>query len=227
MKKYLAVITMLLALGLSAGAASQSHRHTPRTAQADTTRNSQDAIEAYSDTTSAAMPSADSDWQEDQSTDNSDKDRIDAFFESLDSNDFAEMMFVLCVLAIIFVLSPIGIIIAIAYFLLRNRREKYKLAQMAMQNGQPIPDKLLDERKSGNNGDTYQTGIRQVCLGVGLMFFLGYTAGKIGVGIGLLVFFIGLGKIIIAKTAERKVSNVNDGNNDNNINNDLNIQHYE
>jgi hypothetical protein len=66
-----------------------------------------------------------------------------------------------------------------------------------------------------------------VCLGVGLMFFLGYTAGKIGVGIGLLVFFIGLGKIIIAKTAERKVSNVNDGNNDNNINNDLNIQHYE
>ena len=54
MKKYLIAITLMLALGLNAQAASQKHRHTSRTEQVDSTKNNQDAIEAFSDTTSTA-----------------------------------------------------------------------------------------------------------------------------------------------------------------------------
>jgi len=46
-----------------------------------------------------------------------------------------------------------------------------------------------------------------VFLGVGLMVFLGMLLGKIGFGIGALVFFIGLGKLVLAlidKQSEKK-----------------------
>ena len=63
MKKYLIAITMLLALSLNAEAASQKHRHSARTEQVDSTKDKQDAIEAFSDTTSSA---ASEDAEDDQ-----------------------------------------------------------------------------------------------------------------------------------------------------------------
>ena len=74
---------------------------------------------------------------------------------------------------------------------------------MAVENGQPIPDQLLVE-SNVNDKDSYQSGLRQVFLGIGLMVFLGYSAGEIGFGIGALVFFIGLGKVVIAKTNKQQ-----------------------
>jgi hypothetical protein len=52
--------------------------------------------------------------------------------------------------------------------------------------------------------------------GVGLAIFLGFVAGKIGFGIGALVFFIGLGKWYIARQSG------NTGNDPLNNNNSLN-----
>ena len=54
MKQYLIAIAMMLVLGMNAQAASQKHRHSPRTEKVDSTKNNQDAIEAFSDTTSTA-----------------------------------------------------------------------------------------------------------------------------------------------------------------------------
>ena len=57
MKKYLIAliaIAMVLTLGQNADATAQKHRHTPRTEQVDSSKNKKDAIEAFSDTTSAA-----------------------------------------------------------------------------------------------------------------------------------------------------------------------------
>ena len=54
MKKYLFVIAMVLTLSMNADAAAQRHRHSPRTEQVDSTKNNQDAIEAFSDTTAVA-----------------------------------------------------------------------------------------------------------------------------------------------------------------------------
>jgi hypothetical protein len=70
---------------------------------------------------------------------------------------------------------------------------------MAMEKGQPIPDELLKEKQASWDRSDYQTGLRQMFTGVGLAIFLGIVAGKVGFGIGALVFFIGLGKWFIAR----------------------------
>jgi hypothetical protein len=41
-------------------------------------------------------------------------------------------------------------------------------------------------------------------VGVGLMIFLWFAAGEVGFGIGALVFCIGLGKLIVAKSTASK-----------------------
>jgi len=119
---------------------------------------------------------------------------------------------------VIFLLAPLLIIIAIFYFVNKNRRERYKLAQMAIQNGQPIPDQILRDQTAEDimTNREYQTGLRQMFTGVGLAIFLGLLIGKIGIGIGALVFFIGLGKWFISR------QNNNMGNNDPLNNNPLN-----
>ena len=228
MKKYVIAIAMVLTLSMNADAAAQNHRHTPRTEQVDSTKNNQDAIEAFSDTTSVADAEEDNSYTTGRTTrvysDEDVKGVMEQVFGSLDGEDIAGMIFVLLIIFIMFFLAPIGILIAIFYFINKNRREKYKLAQVAMQNGQPIPDQILKDRPDGSDHSDYQSGIRQMCLGVGLAIFLGITAGKIGFGIGALVFFIGLGKWYIARQSQ---GNKDDFMNHNNSSNNSNIQNYD
>ena len=130
------------------------------------------------------------------------------------------------VITIIFLLAPLVIIITIFYFVNKNRRERYKLAQMAMQNGQPIPDELLKEQARSMESSDYQSGVRQMFTGVGLAIFLGIIIGKIGIGIGALVFFIGLGKWFIARQ-DRQDRNDFMNRQNYNSSNQSNIQDYE
>ena len=83
---------------------------------------------------------------------------------------------------------------------------------MAMQQGQPIPDQLLEDKVTDVDA-AYQKGIHQCFVGVGLMIFLGYAAGQVGFGIGALVFCIGLGKVFASRTARK--NNNRDFPNDN------------
>ena len=135
---------------------------------------------------------------------------MDQVFRHFDKG-LAGMFFVLMVLLIIFVISPVLIIVALFYFINRNRKEKMRLAQMAMQQGQPIPEQLLNEQP-GNVDEEYKKGMRQCFVGVGLMIFLGFAAGTVGFGVGALVFCIGLGKVFVSKTTNRK--NIVDDKND-------------
>jgi hypothetical protein len=121
-------------------------------------------------------------------------------FSNIGRNEIMGISIVLGTLFILFVLFPIIIIIAVVYFINRNRKERLKLAQMAMEKGQPIPEQLLKE-EARENSDDYQKGLRQMFTGVGLAIFLGIVAGTTGFGIGALVFFIGLGKWYIARQA--------------------------
>ena len=113
------------------------------------------------------------------------------------------LAFSVVVFVIVFLLSPLLIIFVIFYFVNKNRKQRMKLAQMAMEKGQPIPESLL-ERPKENVSDEYQKGLRQCFVGIGLAIFLGYAAGQIGFGIGALVFFIGLGKVVAAKSASKR-----------------------
>ena len=228
MKKVLFTMALLLTLSMGMQAAGQKHRHTPRKEQVDTTKNN--GIEAFSDTTSidsvtvtkhkgkVTVTTRTSPWSTNTRTyeldDDSFGNMISSAFSEMRGKDLAGMFFVLCVLLIIFVLAPVFIIIALFYFINKNRKEKMRLAQMAMQQGQPIPDQLLNE-KPMDADDEYQKGMRQCFVGVGLMIFLGYAAGQVGFGIGALVFCIGLGKVFAGKTAQKRSNKDNELNQNN------------
>ena len=162
----------------------------------------------FSDTTSVADSAA-------ALTDSWD-DEDDEFYRStlkdlvgdMSSKDLTGIAIVLGSLFILFVLAPVLIIIALFYFINKNRKDKIKLAQMAVQQGQPIPEQLLENKQETVN-DEYQKGLRQCFVGVGLMIFLGLTAGEVGFGIGALVFCIGLGKIVAGKIAEKNNRDIN------------------
>ena len=236
MKQYLIAIAMMLVLGMNAQAASQKHRHTPRTEQVDSTKNNQDAIEAFSDTTSADSEDAEDDKYITQRhrtttyTTSSDVKELKEVMEGV-GGIFGPMLAVgIVAFVVIFFLLPLLIIVTIIYFVNKNRKERYKLAQMAIQNGQPIPDDILKSKlSSSSQGSDYQTGVRQMFTGVGLAIFLGLIIGKVGIGIGALVFFIGLGKWFIARQNGDTGNDdlLNNNNSKNQFNNNSNIRDYE
>lgn len=223
-------MAMLLTIGMGVQAAGQKHRHTPQAELVDST--SKNAVEVYSDTTSTDTANSSSTvtkrkgtvtvtyptspWSSRSTTYEVDDDDaeniITNLFNDMDHKDLMGMFFVLCVLLIVFVLAPVLIIIALFYFINKNRKQKMKLAQMAMQQGQPIPDQLLEDKVTDVDAE-YQKGMRQCFVGVGLMIFLGYAAGQVGFGIGALVFCIGLGKVFASRTARK--NNNRDFPNDN------------
>ena len=224
---------------MGAQASGQKHRHTPQQELTDTT--SKDGVEVYSDTTSSDTtiratkghvtintPMGSHSWDYDVDEDEDLGNILSNAFSSMRGKDIAGMFFVLCVLLIIFVLAPVFIIIALFYFINKNRKEKMRLAQMAMQQGQPIPDQLLND-KPGSTDQEYQSGMRQCFVGVGLMIFLGYAAGTVGFGIGALVFCIGLGKVFASRTATRRDQDMRDLNSHNrrDINDDLTHNNYD
>ena len=233
MKQYLIAITMMLVLGLNAEAASQKHRHSVRTEQVDSTKDKQDAIEAFSDTTSADSEDAEDDQyithrHRTTYTTSSDVKELKEVMEGV-GGIFGPMLAVgIVAFVVIFFLLPLLIIVTIIYFVNKNRKERYKLAQMAIQNGQPIPDDILKNQTSSSmSGNDYQTGVRQMFTGAGLAIFLGLLIGKIGVGIGALVFFIGLGKWYIARQSGNTGNDPLNNNNSNQFNNNSNIRDYE
>ena len=211
MKKYLIAIAMVLTLSSNATATAQKHRHTPRTEQvSDTVKHNPDAIEAFSDTT-AAKSNANADFDDDD--DNYTRYQVRTPVE--DAGEVMEKVFgglgiamIIPVLAIVIfgLLLPLIILFTVLYFVNRNRRDKYRLAEMAIKNGQPIPDELLKEVKDDWDSNSYNAGIRQMFTGVGLAIFLGIILDELGLGIGALVFFIGLGKWYIARQ-NRPVNN--------------------
>ena len=220
MKKYLIAIAMVLSLSMNADAAAQKHRHTPRTEQVDSTKNKKEAIEAYSDTTNAEAEDAEDDqyitYRHGTTYSSSDARELKEVMDAVGGGMIPSMITGVVVITIIFLLAPLVIIITIFYFVNKNRRERYKLAQMAMQNGQPIPDQLLKENAASAalNSNDYNTGLRQMFTGIGLAIFLGIIIGKLGIGIGALIFFIGLGKWFVARQAKNDGQPYNQ-NNDN------------
>ena len=204
MKKYLIAIAMVLSLSMNA--------------------------EAYSDTTNAEAEDAEDDqyitYRQGTTYSSSDARELKEVMDVVGGGMIPSMITGVVVITIIFLLAPLVIIITIFYFVNKNRRERYKLAQMAMQNGQPIPDELLKEQTRSMESSDYQSGVRQMFTGVGLAIFLGIIIGKIGIGIGALVFFIGLGKWFIARQ-DRQDRNDFMNRQNYNSSNQSNIQDYE
>ena len=224
MKQLLISIAMVLTLSMNAEASAQKHRHSPRTEQVDSSKSKKDAIEAFSDTTAEdAEDDKYISYRRRTSYSGGDAEDVKQVLEGVSSMVDSGMIIGIIAIVIIFLVAPLLIIITIFYFVNKNRRERYKLAQMAIQNGQQIPDDILKEKQDDWDKNDYQSGMRQIFLGVGLAIFLGIVAGKIGFGIGALVFFIGLGKVFIAKRSDQPR---NDSMFNNNLNNNSNNSNH-
>ena len=136
MKKVLLTLALLLTLTTGMEAAGQKHRHTPRQEKVDSTNK--DAVVVYSDTTSmdtmtttkhkgkVTITTPTSPWSSNTVTYEMDDENFGSMlkhlFVDMDSNGIAGMFFVLGVLLIIFVLAPVLIIIALFYFINKNRK---------------------------------------------------------------------------------------------------------
>ena len=196
MKKVFMTMALLLTIAGGIQAAGQNEELKDST--------SKNGIELYSDTTSASQPVTVADDTQDDADLQSPSPLINEWVKKLDRDDITGMLFVLAIVFIIFVLAPVLILVALFYFIYKNRKEKMRLAQMAIQQGQPIPDALLKGKQDDWDRSDYQAGMRQCFVGIGLMVFLGYAAGHVGFGVGALVFCIGLGKVFTSKTASKK-----------------------
>ena len=199
MKQYLIAITMLLTFAMGQTATAQSKSPKATEELVDSTKKG-DALEAYSDTTNVAY----------DSTVVSRRHRIgyvdgsgivNDIFGNIGVEGMWGMTFVLMVLVIIFVIAPVIILALLFFFLYKNRKQKMKMAEMAMKQGQPIPDELLVDHKETDD-ELWQKGLRQTFLGVGLLAFFGYVGSTLGIGVGILVTVIGLGKLAIVKTSK-------------------------
>jgi hypothetical protein len=210
MKKYFIALMMLLTIGLSANAASQHHRHHAAPSSVNIHVNKDSAnigITAYSDTTDADSSDVDSAYTNVPVDDADDDDMTsppESFFKGLAESGMAggAIAFLICVVVIIALLSPVLLIAVILYFVFRNRNQKYKLAQEAIARGKSVPQELLHESNKTNEF-LWVKGIRNCSIGLGLVCLFWILGAESLIGVGLLVFFMGAGQMVIAKTTHK------------------------
>lgn len=201
MKNHIIAIAMLLTLGTGQTVMAQGQPPKDGHELVDTTM--QDSVEAFSDTTDVADSTVVSRHHRIGGYSATGNSIANDIFGNIGIEGMKGMAFVLAILVIIFVIAPVVILAVLFFFIYKSRKQKMKLAQMAMQNGQPIPDQLLDEHRDSDD-ELRQKGIRQTFLGVGLLAFFGYVGSTLGIGIGILVTVIGLGKLAIVKTNNKQ-----------------------
>ena len=222
MRKYFMLLVLVFMACMPVDSMAQKHRHDPQllgrsavdsvTAVTDSLTKAAASVpvavdtmgvEAFSDTTSASGQVPDivggNNWDDDDDMDEFNRTWFD--LSDLPSIGIGEGVF--AVLVIIFVvlllLAPFILLGFIVWVILKNRNQRYKLAEKAMEQGQQIPEPLLKDATK-TNSDLWSRGIRNVFLGLGLaVFFLCWDANFLS-GLGWLLFFYGVGQAVIAKT---------------------------
>ncbi len=194
MKKIILAIMLTLAVGTttsSLAASAPKHRY-------------QQGIEAYSDTTSVdtvANDEAYDDEEEDKpqyskySMGNY-SDPFDYFGNVFGKGALVAIVFLCLLFGLLIVFAPFIIILLIIRFFIQRHNDRVRLAEMAMEKGQPIPEsaKSIDRQ---SNEYLVKRGLRNGFLGAGLCaMFLIWDADFLA-GIGALIFIYGLGQAVI------------------------------
>lgn len=215
MKNFYVIMLMALLMAVPMQSMAQRHRHHAGVTATQSTQPKDTAsqgITAYSDTTS--VDTADVDTAYTQSSynddDNNDADDFNNFMGHFSTHG-PEVAIVFIALFFIFGL-PVLAIVFIVYLVYRNRRRKYQLAQEALAAGRPIPNEVKTKIPVHTETDLWQRGVKNLFLGIGLAVCFAILGSDSLIGIGLLVFFYGMGQMVIAKTSKQNPStNNNDG----------------
>jgi hypothetical protein len=107
------------------------------------------------------------------------------------------------ILILLIILGPFIFVGFIIYLIFKNRRQRYQLAEKAMESGQQIPQELV---RTELQSDEYlwKKGIKNVFLGIGLAILFKCLGADPLTGIGWLIALYGVGQAVISKTSSRK-----------------------
>ncbi|WP_297249399.1 DUF6249 domain-containing protein [uncultured Prevotella sp.] len=206
MKRILVTMMAGLVLAASVPVMAQKHRHTPVTtvkvnSQTDDNGNTKNAtaVVAFSDTTS--VDSTDTDSIYDAGTYGWDKPYDIGALADLMHSAFMPVAIVF----IMFFLAPVIIIGLIIYFVLKSRKQKIQLAELALKNGQPIPQEVV-KPKVTKNEDLWAKGLKKVFFGAGLVVFSLFIDSSFFTGFGFALAFYGVGQAVIAWTTKKKIA---------------------
>ncbi len=208
MKKILLSLVAIMLLGSAVPMEAQRHRHTPRTTVVDDTK-ADNGIEAYSDTSSTAQPLDSTAYStSDDADDINDSNRFDpsrfsdpfSWFAFLGTSGFVGILLTILLLGVglLFLFMPLIIVLLIIRYLVRRHNDRVRLAEKAMEQGQPISEGEMPLNKKSPDY-LWRRGVRNVSIGAGLALFFWFLGADPLVGIGLLVACLGLGQMFMVR----------------------------
>lgn len=215
MKKILLSMAALLVLGSSVSVDAQRHRHTPRTenvvsassAKKDdasksgsASKSKDEGIEAFSDTSSVDTSSSVV-YNGNGAMNDSDSDTYPfAMFENIFASKFWVVTFlvIIILLGITVSLMPLIIVVLLIRYLVKRHNDQMRLAEKAMESGQPISDEQMPLSKKSPDY-MWRRGIRNVSIGIGLMVFFWFLGVESLAGIGGLVACLGAGQMFMVR----------------------------
>lgn len=208
MKKILFSLVAIMLLGSTVPMEAQRHRHTPRTTVVDDTK-ADNGIEAYSDTSSTAeqLDTADCSTTAD-ADDINDSNRFDpsrfsdpfSWFAFLGTSGFVGILLTILLLGVglLFLFMPLIIVLLIMRYMVRRHNDRVRLAEKAMEQGQPISEGEMPLNKKSPDY-LWRRGVRNVSIGAGLALFFWFLGADPLVGIGLLVACLGVGQMFMVR----------------------------
>lgn len=208
MKKILLSLVAVMLLGSTVPMEAQRHRHTPRTTVVDDTKDD-NGIEAYSDTSSTAQPLDTAAYSTTADADNvNDSNRFDpsrfsdpfSWFAFLGTSGFVGIVITILLIGVVllFLFMPLIIVLLIIRYLVRRHNDRVRLAEKAMEQGQPIGEGDMPLNKKSPDY-LWRRGVRNVSIGAGLALFLWFLGADSLVGIGLLVACLGVGQMFMVR----------------------------
>lgn len=210
MKKILVAIMAGLVISAAMPTMAQRHRHTPMATVKVDSKNDKDgntknstAIVAFSDTADVdTADMADEDSLFDAGTNGWDKPTN---MEAL--SDIMESAFLpIAIVFIMFCLAPVLIVGLIIYLIIKSRKQKIQLAELALKNGQPIPQDITRSNKQPNDQGLWEKGVKKMFLGIGIVVFSIFIHSRMCTGIGFIIAFYGAGQAVIAWTTKKGIA---------------------
>lgn len=199
------LIALITGMLLTASMPAMATRHYSHKHKAAATTASSQAAKAKADSATAIVAFSDT---TDNDSDMDDEDNDSTYAVSAPWNQMKEMrgmmndaLLPIAVVFIIFFMAPAVIIGLIVYLIIKSRNQKLRLAEIAMRNGQPIPEFIKKKEK-----DLRAKGLKHIFIGVGLavaMLIMGIDSAW---GIGIFLAIYGCGEYVIAITTQNKNS---------------------
>lgn len=208
MKRYLIIILLAGALLAPVTIQAQKHRHHPQVVNPTSLPDDTAGIVAYSDTTSIDTAGTSLPASVDDNLDDEDLDVDD--FSLFDLKDMfgigvggTILAIFIVLMTVLVALAPFLILAFIVYLIFKNRRQRYELAEKAMDSGQQIPQELVRTERQ-NDDYLWKKGIKNIFVGIGLAILFKCLGADPLTGIGWLVALYGVGQAVISKTSSSK-----------------------